>query len=77
MAVIVLPFTTENEPDAELSRSSLYGSMPPDLKKVSEDYPHLLEYLNMLPISEIGMPQYHPEPSRKLGDIKATKNGRS
>ncbi len=70
MAVIVLPFTTENEPDAELSRSSLYESMPPELKEVSEENPHLLEYLNMLPISEIGMPQYHPEPSRKLGDIK-------
>jgi len=70
MAVIVLPFTTENEPEAGLSRASLDESMPPELKKVSEENPHLLEYLSMLPISEIGMPQYHPEPSRKLGDTK-------
>jgi flagellar protein FlaI len=70
MAVIVLPFTTEMEPEAEVSRASLYDSMSPELKKVSEDNPHLLEYLSLLPISEIGMPQYHPELSRKLGETK-------
>jgi flagellar protein FlaI len=70
MAVTVPPFTTENEPEAGLSRSSLYESMPPELKEVSQDNPHLLEYLSMLPISEIGLPQYHPELSRKLGEAK-------
>ena len=70
MAGIVLPFTTEDEQEAELSRSSLYESLPPELKEVCEDNPHLLEYLSMLPISEIGMPQYYAELSRKLGDIK-------
>jgi flagellar protein FlaI len=70
MASIVLPFTTENEPEAEISRSSLYESLPPELQGVCEDNPHLLEYLSMLPLSEIGLPQYYPELSRKLGDVK-------
>ncbi len=70
MTSLTLPFSVEDGQEAELSRSSLYESMPPELKEVSEENPHLLEYLGMLPVSEIGMPRYYPELSRKLGDTK-------
>ena len=72
MASIVLPFSIENKEDndAGLFHSELYKKLPSPLKEVTESYSHLLEYLYMLPISQIGVPEYYPELSRKMGDIK-------
>ena len=73
MATIVLPFSTENmvdDPDMGLLHGELYEMLPPPLKKAAEDNPHLLEYLHLVPISQVGVPQYYPELSRKMGDIK-------
>jgi len=70
MTSLTLPFSVEDGQEAGLSRSSLDDSLPPELKEASKENQHLLEYLSMLPISEIGMPQYYPELSRKLGEIK-------
>lgn len=73
MATVVLPFPTEGKVDVqgtELLGGELYEKLPSSLKTVVENYPHLLEYLHMVPISQVGMPEYYPELSRKLGDIK-------
>ena len=73
MATIVLPFSTENmvdDPDMGLLHGELYEMLPPPLKKAAENNPHLLDYLHLLPISQVGVPQYYPELSRKMGDIK-------
>ena len=73
MVTIVLPFSTENmvdDPDMGLLHGELYEMLPPPLKKVAENNLHLLEYLHLLPISQVGVPQYYPELSRKMGDIK-------
>ena len=72
MATIVLPFSIGNKVDdgKRLFRSELYENLPPSLKEVTKSNPHLLEYLHMLPISQIGVPEYYPELSRKMGDIK-------
>ncbi len=73
MATVVLPFSRENKIDMQgkgLFESGLYDKLPPALKEVTERHPHLLEYLHMVPISEVGIPEYYPEPNRKLGDIK-------
>jgi archaeal flagellar protein FlaI len=72
MSTIVLPFSHEikNESTENLKEGELYRNLPESLKKVIEDYPHLLEYLNVFPVSQMGIPEYYPELSRKMGDIK-------
>ena len=73
MARTVLPFSTENKID-EQHMENLYGdlhkSLPPTFQKVTESSPFLIDYLRMLPIAQVGMPQYYPELQRKLGDNK-------
>jgi flagellar protein FlaI len=44
--------------------------MPEPLKSVCDENPHLFDYLRSLPISEIGMPQYAPELTRRIGENK-------
>ena len=48
----------------------LYKMLPVTLQEAVEDYPHLLDYLHMVPISQVGMPQYCPQLSRKLADAR-------
>jgi len=73
MAKTVLPFSTENKID-EHHMENLYGdlqkSLPPAFQKVTESSPFLLDYLHLLPIDQIGMPQYYPELSRKMSESK-------
>ncbi len=73
MAKTVLPFSMENKID-ENHVGNLYGdlhkSLPPTFQKVTESNPYLLDYLRLLPIAQIGVPQYYPELSRKLSDTE-------
>jgi flagellar protein FlaI len=72
MAKIILPFSTENKvdnQDVERLHGDLHQKLPPPLKEVVEKAPHLLEYLHLVPVSEVGIPEYYPELSRKLGEI--------
>ena len=71
MPKTVLPFSMENkidEHDMEQLYSDLQKSLPPDFQKVTESNPFLLEYMHMLSVGQIGVPQYYPELSRKLAD---------
>ncbi len=73
MATIVLPFSSENKVVADgedLFNSDLFKTLPPPFKKVIKDNPHLLEYLNLVPISQVGVPRYCPELSRNMADDK-------
>ena len=40
--------------------------MSPALRQACDEHPFLEDYLNTLPIDEIGMPDYYPKPSRSL-----------
>jgi flagellar protein FlaI len=71
MAIDTLPKQVEervdnNNPD----RQVLDEEMPELLKTACHENPHLFDYVASLPISEIGMPEYVPELTRKLGDNK-------
>jgi archaeal flagellar protein FlaI len=72
MAVTTLPFRIEKNTDAENGsiQSDIFNNLPDDLKKVTEEHPHVLAYLSRMPITEYGIPQYTPELSRKMGDNK-------
>jgi len=73
MATTVRPPTTEGAPEgreAAAPRVNVAGMLSPELKEVTERHPHVLDYIQTLPISEAGVPRYHSELSRKLGDDK-------
>ena len=72
MAVTTLPFVIEKNTDAEndSTRAEIFRDLPDDLKRVTEEHPHVLAYLSRAPLREFGIPQYAPEPNRKMGDNK-------
>jgi archaeal flagellar protein FlaI len=43
---------------AALEKCPMYPTLPPDFQQACKDNPHLLQYLRMLPIDKIGLPQY-------------------
>ncbi len=45
-------------------------AMVEPLKTACIENPHLFDYINGLPLEEIGMPEYAPELSRKMGESK-------
>ena len=45
-------------------------AMPESLKTACKENPHLLDYVSGLPLSEVGMPEFAPELSRKMGENK-------
>jgi flagellar protein FlaI len=66
----------------ETVQVNIFEGLPEAFKTVVTENAHLLEYLKQLPIAEIGMPEYCPELTRKMGDNKkpnliypAHKNG--
>jgi flagellar protein FlaI len=84
MSILELPFTQKTlnfKDDESLLKSNFMRSLPKELQDVCREKIFLLKYLCTLPVDEIGMPQYHETPSRKLGELKQpnliypTKNG--
>jgi archaeal flagellar protein FlaI len=51
-------------------QNDIFADIPADFQKAIDENPHLRAYLKTLPLSEIGMPQYSPELTRKMGDNK-------
>ncbi|HTY81769.1 MAG TPA: type II/IV secretion system ATPase subunit [Dehalococcoidales bacterium] len=43
---------------AALEKCTIYPQLPPDFQQACKDSPHLLQYVHMLPVEKIGMPQY-------------------
>ena len=73
MPQLKLPFTEENKADSHeegLHQCGLYRMLPKPVQEVVEKKVHLLEYLHMVPIEEVGIPQYHAKLTRKLRDLK-------
>ena len=70
---MALPFDTVNNADSHEGGQAtcpLHGLLPEPLRERAEQTPHLMDYLHMVPIGEVGVPDFYPEVSRKLGDIK-------
>ena len=44
--------------------------LPRKLQKACDEYPYLADYLNCIPIDEIGVPDYYPALSRRLKDLE-------
>ena len=74
MVSINLPFTQNEQYDphgqGDLFQCPLFKTLPQSLQEGTQEHPHLLEYLHMLPVEEHGLPEYREELTRKDGDIK-------
>ena len=66
MPSVVFPFTQEKKADA----TSLFQMLPQALQDACKEYPYLLGYLQMVPIDEVGIPQFYTKPPRKLHELK-------
>ncbi|MGD0795139.1 MAG: type II/IV secretion system ATPase subunit [Dehalococcoidales bacterium] len=49
---------------ASLDKCPIYPQLPPDFQQACKESPHLLQYLRMLPIEKIGIPQYFEKVTR-------------
>lgn len=56
--------------DSVLRRRDIEEAMPESLRAVCREHPHVFDYISGLPLSEVGMPEYVPELTRKMGDNK-------
>ena len=56
---------------ADMMQCGLYRMLPPDAKKFigAEENRHVLDYIHMLPLDDIGVPKFYPELSRDLKKI--------
>jgi len=53
-----------------LSNCPVVQMLPKNLQEEVEVSGHLLDYVHELPIETMGIPEYHPELDRRLGDMK-------
>ena len=44
--------------------------LPDELQEVSEEIPHLMQYLHQVPIKDMGVPEYYEKIDRKLADVE-------
>lgn len=76
MPEILLPFTKQGEegaPQSNMSEEELLKLLPEPFQEVCKQNKHLMDYLRMIPIETIGIPEYYPKLTRALGD-KPQKN---
>lgn len=65
-----LPFSGDNVVDDHTKGECLLLKMlPKPLIERAQASPHLMDYLHMIPIATAGIPEFHPEITRKLGEI--------
>ncbi|MCK4398262.1 MAG: type II/IV secretion system ATPase subunit [Methanophagales archaeon] len=73
MPKIELPFNAievNGHEDSDLTQCGLYRLLSAEGKEYVEKSKHVLHYLHMLPIEEVGTPEFYPSLSRKMKEIK-------
>lgn len=73
MAVMTFPFALEDSAEAhggDPFACTLYKMLPKPMQETTKENVHLLEYLHMVPVNEVGIPEYYKELSGKLRDKK-------
>ena len=53
-----------------MSKCPVYPELPAPLKSACKGNLHLLQYLHMLPVKEIGVPEYHEKLDRSMKGMK-------
>lgn len=71
MAILELPYEVEPNQEAhggDLYNCTLYKMLPSQMQAQTKEFLYLLEYLHMVPVEKIGVPEYYKELSKNLGD---------
>ena len=74
MAAVILPFDNLGELPGgheDLYECGLYKLLPEPIQEACQTNIQLLEYLHLVPLDDTGIPEYYPEATRKLGDLKS------
>ena len=75
MVSIDLPFPQNEQQDphgqGDLFQCILFKTLPQNFQESTQQHPHLLEYLHMLPVEGPGLPEYREALTRKDAEIKA------
>jgi len=72
MPKIILPFSNQGEagsPQSNMSEGDFYQLLPEALQEACKQNKHLLDYLRLIPVSEIGVPGYYTKLTRAQGDL--------
>ncbi len=70
---MALPFAVEarvEDGDCSGAQCALRNLLPDDLHEQAEAAPHLMEYLHLVPVKDVGVPDYYEELNRKLSDLE-------
>jgi len=73
MPALALPFNLPKKSQRqkrEAQRRRCLAVLPDPIRDMVRKNMFLLEYLSLLPFDDIGVPQYHPELPKKLGELK-------
>jgi archaeal flagellar protein FlaI len=72
MATVTEPVNIKETPESEGKQfqNDFNVEFPEAFQKVIAENPHMQAYLHKLPLGEIGIPEYAPTLSRKMGDVK-------
>ena len=73
MVTLTFHFTPREQPDQhgeDLFKCPLFRTLPKPMQEGTQGHPHLLEYLHMLPLEELGLPEYRAALTREDGEIK-------
>lgn len=73
MTKTALPYATEDSSevhDGDPYKCTLYKMLPKQMQESTQQSVFLLEYLHMIPVNEMGLPEYYPKLSGKLKDKK-------
>jgi flagellar protein FlaI len=71
MPKILLPFSNQDEgeaPRSNLSEEELLRLLPEPFQEVCKQNKHLLDYLRLIPVEKVGMPEYCAKPTRAQAD---------
>ena len=55
----------------QITSCPLFKLLPAALQEESKSHEFLLDYIHMLPVDKVGIPEYHAELNRSLGDLKS------
>jgi flagellar protein FlaI len=60
----------EANEDHEFTQCALYQLLSPEERKYIGENKHVFKYLHMVPLDTVGRPQFYPQLTRKMKDIK-------
>ena len=72
MATGSLPFQVQkgHSHQGQVTSCPLFKLLPAALQEESKNHEFLLDYIHMLPVDEVGIPEYYAELNRDMGDLK-------